>query len=224
MSLALLIVGMIVLVWYIIEKLHSYSVNAVLIKSIVSVLFIGVAVTANSVSPLAPFVILGLLFGLLGDIWLDLKYVFPEHDNMFTYAGFGVFGVGHILYVSGLLVQYGAGMFLLASSALAAVAAGLVGALEKPMKLEYGKMKPVVVLYGFLLFSTVFVSGALFLLRGGNNLLLFFVGSVLFALSDLVLSGTYFGEGRERPIDIILNYVFYYTGQFLIAYSLVFIK
>lgn len=223
MSLALLIVGMIVLVWYIIEKLHSYSVNAVLIKSIVSVLFIGVAVTANSVSPLAPFVILGLLFGLLGDIWLDLKYVFPEHDNMFTYAGFGVFGVGHILYVSGLLVQYGAGMFLLASSALAAVAAGLVGALEKPMKLEYGKMKPVVVLYGFLLFSTVFVSGALFLLRGGNNLLLFFVGSVLFALSDLVLSGTYFGEGRERPIDIILNYVFYYTGQFLIAYSLVFI-
>lgn len=223
MSLALLVLGFIALGWYIPEKLRGYTVNALLKKSLVSLLFICVAAAAASSAPLAPFVILGLVFGLCGDIWLDLKYVFPSHDKPFTYAGFTVFGIGHILYVTGLLIQFGTGRFLFVSLILAAVAAGLISATEKPMKLVYGPMKPVVLLYGFLLFSTVFVSGGLLLTQGGRTLLLFSVGSVLFAVSDLILSGTYFGVGKERPADIISNYLFYYCGQFLIAYTLVFI-
>ena len=106
------------------------------------------------------------------------------------------------------------------SSALAILSAGLVVALEKPLKLEYGKMKAAVAVYGLMLFSTVYVSGGLFLLYGGTALLIFFIGSVLFALSDLVLSGTFFGTGKERPIDLASNYVLYYGGQYLIAFSL----
>ena len=223
MRFGLIIVGMITLAVYIPEKIRGYTVKAVLVKSIVSVLFVAVAVSAGSQTTLAKFVIIGLVFGLLGDIWLDLKYVFPEHDELFTYAGFAVFGVGHILYVAGLLLQYGIGRFLAASFALAALASALVAVLEKPMSLRYGRMKKIVVLYGLLLFSTVFVSGGLFLLHGGRCLLLFFIGSVLFALSDLVLSGTYFGKGKDRPIDIASNYILYYGGQFLIALSLTFI-
>ena len=37
------------------------------------------------------------------------------------------------------------------------------------------------------------------------------------------LSGTYFGEGKERPVDFVLNYVFYYGAQFTIAFSLLFL-
>ncbi len=220
MTQFLIILGIIALAAYIPEKIRGYTVKAVLIKSIVSVLFIAVAVTAGSSSRIAPFIIIGLVFGLLGDIWLDLKYVFPAHDNVFTYSGFAVFGIGHILYVTGLLTQYGAGSFLIVSFALAAVAAGLIAVLEKPMKLSYGPMKPTVLIYGFLLFSTVFVSGGLLLKHGGVGVGCFFIGSALFAISDLILSGTYFGEGKERRIDIISNYIFYYAGQFLIAYSL----
>ena len=54
-----------------------------------------------------------------------------------------------------------------------------------------------------------------------TTLNVFFAGSILFAISDLILSGTYFGEGRERPVDLALNYLTYYGGQFLIASSLV---
>ena len=45
-------------------------------------------------------------------------------------------------------------------------------------------------------------------------------GIILFLLSDLVLSGTYFGEGRDRPRDIALNYLSYFPAQFLIAFAL----
>ena len=47
---------------------------------------------------------------------------------------------------------------------------------------------------------------------------------MLFAISDLVLSGTYFGKGKERPIDLLLNYLFYYGAQFVIAWSLLFVR
>ena len=42
---------------------------------------------------------------------------------------------------------------------------------------------------------------------------LLFAGGVLFALSDLVLSGTYFGEGKERPVDLILNYLNFHPNS-----------
>ena len=43
------------------------------------------------------------------------------------------------------------------------------------------------------------------------------------AVSDLILSGTYFGVGKERPVDLALNYLSYYPAQFLIASALVFL-
>jgi uncharacterized membrane protein YhhN len=104
------------------------------------------------------------------------------------------------------------------------LAAGLVLVLEKPMKLSYGRMRPVVLIYGFCLFSTVFVSGLLWLEHRETALCFIFIGSILFAISDLVLSGTFFGSGKDRPVDIVSNYLFYYSGQFLIAYSLVLAK
>ena len=197
MSLALIITGMIILVLYVREKIHGCTLKAVFLKTAVSVVFVSVAVTAGSSAAVAPFIIMGLLFGLLGDIWLDLKYVFPSQDETFTYAGFLVFGIGHILYITGLLVQYGVRTYIAASFCFALVAAGLV---------------------------VMAVSGALLLDHREPALCCIFIGSVMFAISDLILSGTFFGEGKDRPIDIIGNYIFYYGGQFLIAYSLVLLK
>ncbi len=231
----LLCAGAIALVWYIREKLRAYSLKAVYLKTLVSVLFFAVGVTgafrsagAGKETLLCPFVLMGLLFGLLGDIWLDLKYVFPEKDEAFTYAGFCVFGIGHVLYVLGMLLTWppeGRALTVLLPLLLALLLSAGNAVLEKPMGLRYGKMKPTVIVYGFLLFSTLTVSGALAMDHGWQvpALNMIFLGGILFALSDLVLSGTYFGKGKDRPIDIILNYLSYYPAQFLIASSLLFL-
>ena len=231
----LLVCGAALLFVYIREKIRAYSVKALMLKALVSALFVAVGVygfwlsAAKGVaSPLCPFVVLGLLFGLMGDIWLDLKYVFPEKDEPFTYAGFCVFGVGHILFITGMLLCYcpaGKPMTVIAPILLAAALSVGNALLEKPMKLHYGKLKPVVIAYGVILFSMVLVSGSLALSRGWQEtpLNLLFAGGVFFAISDLILSGTYFGVGRERPIDLALNYITYYAAQFLIASALVFL-
>ena len=231
----LLACGAALLFAYVREKIRAYSVKAVLLKSLVSALFVAVGVygawrsaAKGAVSPLAPFVVLGLVFGLLGDIWLDLKYVFPEKDSPFTYAGFCVFGVGHILYIVGMLLTYYPSdkpMTVIVPVLLALVLSIGNAVLEKPMKLSYGKFKSVVIAYGVILFAMVLISGSFALYYGWEktSLNLIFVGGVFFAISDLILSGTYFGTGKERPIDLALNYITYYAGQFLIASALVFI-
>ena len=147
----LIVCGAVLLFVYIREKIKAYSVKAVLLKSIVSVLFIMVGVygawlsaSKGNASLLCPFAVLGLLCGLLGDIWLDLKYVFPEKDEPFTYAGFCVFGIGHILYIVGMLLSYypaGRPMTVIVPVLLALVLSIGNAVLEKPMKLNYGEVQ-----------------------------------------------------------------------------------
>lgn len=228
--------GAVFLVWYICEKIKARSLKAVFVKSVVSVLFLAAGACGwflssrtGSLPPTGIFVLLGLLCGLLGDIWLDLKYVYPQQDDAFTYMGMGVFGVGHILYIIGLLWQYypkGKPLYAVVPVVIAAVASAVNLLLEKPMRLRYGKMKPIVFAYGVCLFSAVAVSGSLALSCGWQEtaLNLFFAGTILFAVSDVILSGTYWGQGKDRPVDLALNYLTYYPAQYLIAVSLLFMQ
>ncbi|MBE7002794.1 MAG: lysoplasmalogenase [Ruminococcaceae bacterium] len=223
--------GAVVLFFFVREKVKRCSLKAAFLKSVTSVLFVSLAVcgwyiTADAKPTiLGLFVIPGLVCGLLGDVWLDLKYVFPEKDEPFTYAGFLAFGVGHVLYITGMSLQFcpraSVGYVLVPIVLGTALGFGNM-LLEKPMKLDYGKMKPVAITYGALLFSFVLTSGGLALLHGWHERAInaIFLGSLLFAASDLILSGTYFGKGKDRPVDIITNYLTYYPAQYLIALSL----
>ena len=227
----LMALGVVGLVFYLLEKCRRYSLKGVVIKALVSLCFIAVGVVSSYLKSghlLSPFIVIGLVLGASGDIWLDLKYVYPKDDRLYSYAGFIVFGVGHILFITGMFLEFlgqGNPLYVILPIALAI----LIGIgnlfLAKPMKLDYGDMKAIVLLYSFCLFALPLSALSLCILHGFANptLIMLFVGGILFAVSDLVLSGTYFGKGHERPIDFILNYLTYYPAQFFIAFSLFFL-
>lgn len=230
------ILGITSLTLFLKERVRSHSVKAMLLKTMTSIMFLTAAVTVSYSLPVyimnrgfTGFVIGGLFFGLLGDIWLDLKYVYPEDSTVYTYAGFLVFGVGHILYIIGMIYHYVDfyELFPVIVTLIIGLLIGIInGLLGRFMKLEYGEFKPVVMLYGAILFMMTLLSGYLSWKTEMQNwtLNLMFIGGVLFLVSDLILSGTYFGEGKDRPIDIVMNHIFYYAAQFMIAASLIFVK
>jgi uncharacterized membrane protein YhhN len=217
-----------ILAWYIIQKSKKYDLKELFLKTILSILFVVLAVVATfesgKITVFNLFVIIGLVLGLIGDILLDLKYIDLDRTKGYTYGGFVFFGVGHICYMSGLISNFYSGkiIYIILGIILDIVLSSLIIILEKPLKLNYGKFKMICIIYALCLFGTLSLT---LLLSIENNfqivaLNIFLLASSLFTISDLVLSGTYFGEGKERPIDFVLNYVTYYGAQYLIAFLL----
>ena len=241
-SFILLGLGIILLCLFLIDKCYKYSVRATFFKTLTSVCFIGVGISGwfysskENMNIFGVFVIMGLIFGMLGDILLDYKYVFKEEDTIFTKLGFLVFGIGHILYITGMILCFDKlnddlifmyvdklkPIYLWLPFICASIFVLAVILLEKPMKNNYGKMKPIVLAYSYILALMLCMAGSLAIMYKFNNWTLNFmtIGGVLFVISDLILSGTYFSEGKERPVDIITNTVTYYAAQFFIAFSL----
>ena len=223
--------GMVSLTLFLIEKVRKYSIKATIIKAVSSLLFVSLAVVSwygGGQSIFGLFVIIALVMGLMGDIWLDFKYAFREHDEIFTYAGFISFALGHVMYITGMFLQFyvpGNVLYIIIPLVAGILVGALTVVLEKPLKLQYGKKKLICFIYGSLLFSMVACALSLTILHRFNSLTLIMVfgGGLLFAISDLILCMTYFGEGYERPIDIISNGITYYLAQFAIAYSLLFV-
>ena len=223
--------GALMLFWFLFEKVKAYSLKEVCLKAVTSILFIGLAIYSTSKTELTRFpyfAIAGLTCGLVGDVALDLKYVYKEKDFEYTLAGFIAFGIGHIFYVTGMFLEFYNGQ-----SVLYVVIPLIIGVLMGPItmlvgklsKAEYGNLKPAAFCYAITLFSTVAVSFSMWMMMGFANpgLLMIFIGGILFAISDLILNLTYFAEGHEKAFDLIANSITYYAAQYVIALSILFL-
>ncbi len=231
----LLAIGIVFLVLFLIKRLTEKRIKALFLKALTSVFFVSCASAAvyNAADSenlsFGLFLIVGLLFGLLGDIWLDLKWIYPADNDIYTFLGFGSFFAGHIVYLGALLINFAdftKPLYLIAPVIIAVLAALGIAATEKPMKLSYGKFKKISVCYAGILALMTFMSGSLALMYGFENMTLnfMFIGGVFFVVSDVILSGTYFGQGKDRPVDIVVNHVTYYIAQFVIASSIMLLK
>ena len=221
--------GAILLLAFLVLCNKQRSVLGVFIKAMVSVCFILTAGFAIIQNPQVLFygilLIFGLLFGLHGDIFLDLKWVYPPDDHKYLLMGFSVFGIGHLFYIAAITMTAGLklGNFIIPLVLGLVIAIGNL-LLEKPMKQDFGKFRPIVTVYGFILaFSTGTALSAMIASDFAAAWVLFFVGGVLFLLSDLVLSPMYFGEGKNTPINFVINHTLYYAAQFCIALTILFI-
>lgn len=163
----------------------------------------------------------GLVFGLIGDVYLDLKYVYPRKAVFYTFVGFGAFILGHLCYMIFLFTQY---PLTVAGLIIALVIGALGGAViyltPEKMKVNYGRFHVISAAYGALLiFLTVYALSLCFVRFTGAKVM-FFLGILLFLISDLILSQIYFGQNKNTPGNSILNHASYYLGQILIAASM----
>ena len=224
-------VGALMLFWFLFEKVKAYSLKEVFLKAITSLLFIALCIYGASQSTLTRFpyfAIAGLVCGMLGDIALDLKYVYKEKDYEYTLVGFIAFGVGHILYISGMFLEFYKGqnvLYIIIPLAIGILMGPITMLVGKLSKAEYGKLKPVAFCYAILLFSMVATAFSVWMMSNFANtgLLMLFIAGILFAVSDLILNLTYFAEGHEKPFDLISNSITYYAAQYIIAFSILFI-
>ena len=90
-------------------------------------------------------------------------------------------------------------------------------------QVHYGAYRRIVAVYvAFLAMTSVISIIAVFVTHFQKAYVIMAIGSVLFLLSDAVLSNTFFGRGKDKPIHLFVNHFLYYAGQYLIAASVMF--
>lgn len=208
------------------KRAEMTSEFTLLLKTSASIAFIilGCVALHGSGNALSIAVIPGLVMGLVGDIYLDLKYVYPKTSTMYTFIGFGAFILGHIFYLIFLLRQHGPLGTGLVISIIIGIIAGIgIYVTPRLMKLDYGQFRIISSAYAALLVFLTVYALCVMIAHFSAATLLFFLGILLFLFSDLVLSQIYFGEGKNTPQYSLVNHASYYLGQILIAASLFFL-
>lgn len=172
----------------------------------------------------AQLVVLGLSYGMVGDIVLDLKRAHSEFENKYLVSGMLSFALGHAAYIAAIVLVARQSAFIsglqlpvLISAVIAAAVSPVVMIVSiKFMKARYGKFLGISAAYAALLiFVTIFT---VWLTVLDTSFLLIALGMIAFLLSDLVLSTMYFVEGKkEDKLLVIVNHSLYYAAQILIA-------
>lgn len=164
-------------------------------------------INKNKISLFAIFMLLGLIFAMLGDILLIDYFV----------IGAGLFGLGHVFF----FVSYcflckvnwkdfviGAGIFILAFLLI-----------EIYPKFDFNGMKALVIVYALIISLMLGKAISNILLKENRVLnLIILIGASLFFFSDLMLLFHIFGTGGL--IFDILCLVTYYPAEFILAFSI----
>lgn len=221
-AILLAVIGMILQATFIAVEHKERYVSAVILKGSAAAVFciLGVAAMGTSVNrDFAKLVVLGLCFGAMGDILLNLRFVFPKNGQKIFLVGVVAFLTGHILYLC----------------AIAPLSRNLIPCLVIGVILAAGLLtwifKTLTVKLAFKIFGVLYI-GAIVLMTAvaiGNVLTapttaawMHAAGAVLFTLSDIVLIFNTFGSEQKFSMRIT-NLSLYYMGQLLIASSLFFI-
>ena len=214
---------------FIMIRSKGASVYALMTKAMASFCFIALFIVSVSYEKvfLSQYIGLGLglVLGLIGDILLDLKLVYKEHENEYLVGGFVSFGLGHICYILSMIGFATTGWAVSSIWLAVGIAVGVALLLtlgvyfgKDIMKNDFGKHTVITMVYtSILMFTTVF---AVVLAIMNPNFWSLAIGFVLFTISDLILSMQYFGGKANNNMLQIFNHASYYLAQIVIASTL----
>lgn len=214
-DIILCLIGMILQAVFIIKEHKQNYKAAVILKGSASFVFVLLGLHAWLLchSAFSRLIFLGLIFGAIGDVLLNLRFVLDKIGSKVFLAGIASFLIGHVLYLCAMIP--------LSQSPLECLIAGILVSAA----LLYWILNTVSAKKAFKIFG-VFYIGAVVLMTSfavGNYLssasvgsCLCAVGAVLFTLSDIILIFNTF-TGTTRFSMRIANLSLYYLGQLLIA-------
>lgn len=220
-----------VTVFFTIRRTVKVNYSDLAIKVAASSLFVATAIAAIISNPnvnltFALMVVMGGVFGVLGDVFIELKWLQKEGNDIFFNLGFVTFMIQHIILVAAVFITYPMSLVNALICFTAPVVVLVVSAgLTKVFRMEMGKFKVIANAYGALA-SMTFSVGFMTMQNYGMELsqILFFAGGLSFFASDLILSQIFFVKGKCTRLRVILNHITYYGAQILIASSLFFMK
>ena len=216
MNIFIILLGIILLLGLLYYEKKKYRLPLLIVKSILSLLFVTTALLQpHPVPAYYHYLLVGLIFCLIGDVCLAL----PQEKAFM--GGLVAFLIGHIFYIFSFssLTQIdhwiSAGLFIIF---------GLSALIFLWLRPHLKSMLIPVLLY--ILVITVMASGAwaVFLKSPfhvfGRGLLS--AGALCFYVSDIFVARDKFIKEEYR--NRLLGLPLYYAGQFLLAFSVGFLK
>lgn len=217
--ISLAVIGMILQGIFITVEHKEKYVAADILKGCAAFIFVTIGficyqmVSHNS---LGLKILIGLMFGMIGDILLNLRFVLKENGQKAFLAGILAFLIGHILYLAALIPLT---EFLLIDIILGAIiAAALLTYIFKTMDVKIAFKIFGVFYLGAVIVMTV-MAVHIAIVTGNVHDIVYAIGAVLFTASDIVLIFNTF-SGTTKFSLRITNLSLYYIGQLLIAGSL----
>ncbi len=218
----LMAVGVLLQALFIIAEKNRKFVMADILKGAASLFFVIIGLLAYKANP-TPFsrkILIGLILGMVGDILLNLRFVFEKNGQKFFLAGILAFLIGHIMYLLAIIPNAVRLWVCIAIGTL--LAACLLAYIFKTMEVKTAfKIFGVFYLGAIIIMTTIALVIAIF--RPQTSSIIFALGAVLFTASDIVLIFNTF-SGTSRFSLRVTNLTLYYIGQILIACSLFFLK
>ena len=216
------VLGIIIQCIFIVIEHQKKYVPAVVLKGSASVIFciIGYLGYSNTINTeFGKMVFIGLIMGAIGDILLNLRFVFEKVGQKIFLAGIAAFFTGHILYLVALIPLSTNLVPCLVVGV--AVAATILSWIFKTLTVKLAfKLFGIFYIGAIVVMTSVAIGNVITI--GSTNAIMYAIGAVLFTLSDIVLIFNTFGSVQKYSMRII-NLLLYYVGQLLIACSLFFI-
>ena len=196
---------------------------ATILKGIASAFFVALGYVCFAAHPsgFGIEVFYGLILGLIGDVFLNLRNCVKGKASGGIFAiGILAFLAGHIFYISALMTRCPE---LLINASIVTVLLSVVGipAIMLKVKAPSKGLKIFGCVY-LVVVTAMFSCAAVLLVKTGLSTLnkLFAFGSLLFLVSDYIMIYYNFGK-KVKPLRAT-NLLCYYIGQLFIAISLLF--
>lgn len=221
-TLLLIIVGLILQSLFIKAEIDGKMKAAVILKGTASLMFVllGVFLITSKITMYGDLILKGLVFGMFGDILLNLRYLVPKQKESSVF-GLGVlsFIVGHIFYIAALVDLGGTGILLYSLIFTIIISVVVVLLMKKHIPIEKKYIRVCSYIYIIVVVAMLSSAISLILVKGYSfKHSSFLVGSLLFLISDIFT--VYYSFAKQSNLQKALNLYIYYLAQILIALTL----